>query len=801
MKKLKYAKIIDRMRLEDKIALCSGADNWTTKSFGAYGIPSIWVADGPHGVRKQEDGGDEPGAGKSVPATCFPTACTTACSWDRNLMLEIGEALGEEALQEGVSILLGPGLNIKRNPLCGRNFEYFSEDPYLGGVMAEHWIKGVHRKGIGVSVKHFAANNQENLRMQSDSIMDERTLHEIYLAGFEIVVKNAQPETVMCAYNKINGTYCSDHEKLLRRILREEWGFDGVIVTDWGAMNDRILAFKAGLDLEMPGGIGFYDLSVMQAIESGELSEGLLDESVDRLLEIIFAGHERLDGDFRYDAEAHHQLARKAAAQSMVLLKNEGRILPISKERRIAVIGSLAQHPRYQGAGSSFLEPITLESTLDGFDAYQANYSFYPGYVLKGPQQENLLAEAVAGAGNCDVALVFIGLTEEEEAESFDRKNMSLPRIHNELVAAVAAVNPNTVVILSGGAPVEMPWLSEVKTVLNTYLAGQAGGPAIADILFGAANPCGKLAESYPQTYKDVPSAGFFESGGKQAQYREGIYVGYRYYDTADVKVAFPFGFGLSYTEFEYRDLQLSQDEIGAVEGLTVSAVIRNSGFVDGAEIVQLYVKDLSKAVYRPEKELKGFTKVFLKSGEEKQVTFELDQRSFAVYDPARAGWVVPGGDYAICLAASSRDIRLQEVVKVDGVEIGGDAPPIPQWYQSPCGKPSPSDFETLLGRKIEPNKALRKGEYTLDCSLAEMRGSFVVRQVIKYAERTVGGKYGGVDYGNPNFLMALESAIGIPLRKLVPLSSGEMPLNAARAIVHVANGHFWRALKALLGK
>ena len=798
MAKLKHQNIIDRMNIEEKVALCSGADNWTTKAFETYGIPSIRMTDGPHGLRKQKDGGDEPGVGKSIPATCFPTACATACSWDRDLMVEMGKAIGEEALQEGVSIVLGPGVNIKRNPLCGRNFEYFSEDPYLAGVLAAHWIKGVQSQGVGTSLKHFAANNQENLRLQSDSIIDERALREIYLTAFEIAVKQAQPLTIMCAYNMLNGVFCSDNRRLLRAILREEWGFEGLVMSDWGALNDKAAGFKAGLDLEMPGGVGYFDPMAIHALQSGALSEDYLDESVDRILKMVFSCHEKLNENYHYDAEAHHQLARKIAAQSAVLLKNKGNILPISKEKKIAVIGALAEQPRYQGAGSSFINPTFLISGLDGMDAYQANYTYYPGYYLKESGDETLLQEAAAGAKESDVALVFIGLTEDYESEGFDRQDLSLPPSHNRLVEAVAGANPNTVVVLFGGAPVELPWLPRVKAVLNMYLPGQAGGLAAADLLFGEITPCGKLAESYPLAYEDVPSAGTYRSGGKQAQYREGIYVGYRYYDKVRKDVAFPFGFGLSYTTFEYEDLAVSKEKMSADDTLSVSATIRNTGRVAGAEIVQLYVRYLKEEVYRPEKELKGFVKVFLKPGEKKQVTFTLERRSFAVYDAAAMKWAVPDGEYAICLAASSRDVRLRQTVRVAGDETNWQDHQMPNWYLAPSGEPSQADFEKILGHKIEPVAEAHKGTFTLDCSMRDMRSSFIIRLVTRYYEGVIGQKSGGVDYDNPNFKMMMETSMTTPLKKLITTSDGELSANLAEGLVHFANGHFWQGLKAL---
>lgn len=796
---MKYKAIINQMSLEDKVALCSGADFFNTQAFEKYGIPSITMVDGPHGVRKQVVTADHLGINESLPATSFPTASLMACSWDRALLREGGAAIGTEALQEGISVVLGPGVNIKRNPLCGRNFEYYSEDPYLAGEMASSWIQGLQSKGVGASLKHFAANNQETERMSSDSIVDERTLREIYLPAFEKAVKEAKPATVMCAYNQLNGVYCSDHRYLLREILRDEWGFEGVILTDWGAMNDRIQAFEAGLDLEMPASGGHFDAQVSHAIRNGTLSEECLNESVARLLDLIFTAAQNRQAGYRYDVETHHQLARKMAAHSAVLLKNEAGMLPIRQNQKIALIGGLAKEPRYQGAGSSHISPTKLSSIINGFAEIGAAYTYYEGYTLKGATDETLLAAAAAGARDCDVAVVVVGLPEAYESEGFDRTTLAMPESHNVLVPCVAAANPNTVVVLVGGAPVTMPWIGQVKAVLNLYLAGQAGGLAAADLLFGRVNPSGKLAESYPIAYEDVPSAGFYATGGKQAQYREGIYVGYRYYDTAQKQVLFPFGHGLSYTRFAYTDLTLSHRELDAPFKLNISVTIHNVGDTEGAEVVQVYVQDVGKTVFRPEKELKEFAKLTLQAGASKQVSFTLDTRAFAVYDVAVGGWVVPDGTYNILVGASSRDIRLEASVRVHGVKLLPRA--VPAWYGTLAGDVSQEDFEALLGQKIEPVRPRRKGTYTLACSFNDMKDSFIIRQVIKGIERTVGKGFGGADYSNPTFKMLMSSTMNTPLKNLSQLSPERMPKHLTAGLVHLANGRFLNGILALMRK
>jgi beta-glucosidase len=798
---MKYKTIIDQMTLSEKVAFCSGAAFFSTRAFEKYGIPGLTMADGPHGIRKVTDAGTNPGARQTVPATCFPPACTNACSWDRDLLQEMGEAIGEEALQEGVSIVLGPGVNIKRNPLCGRNFEYFSEDPFLAGEMAKAWINGVQRLGVGVSLKHFAANNQENYRTSSDSILDQRTLREIYLPGFEKAVMEAKPATVMCAYNKLNGTFCSDNNFLLRQILRDEWGFEGVVISDWGAVNDRIEAFRAGLDLEMPSSGGFFDRDVIEAVKNGALSEERINESVDRLLTLVFSASEKLKPNFRYDAEMHHRLAQKIAASSAVLLKNQDAILPIDRKCKLALIGTLARELRFQGAGSSWINPTRLSNVIEGFESLGLDYTYYPGYPLKGEENGNWSKEAVEGAAKCEVAVVFAGLPPIYESEGFDRSDMRLPPEQNNLIERVADVNPHTVVVLTVGSPVEMPWLGKVKAVLNMYLPGQAGGLAAAELLTGMVNPSGKLAESYPHTYSEIPSAGLYEAGERQAQYREGIYVGYRYYDKAGKEVDFPFGHGLSYTAFEYSDLNLSRKVISEDEGLIVSMAVKNTGKMGSAEVVQLYVSDLDHKVFRPEKELKGFAKVFLKPGEKQRVDFRLDARSFAFYDVTNGGWVVPDGKYQISIGASSRDIRLTDKIAVHGKQFQQDRTGQPDWYSSPAGKPTQSDFEKLLGHSIEPQQKPQRGEYTLSSSLRDMQNSLVIRIMHKSMERTVARGFGGADYTNVNFKGIMETIVTNPLKSLVMSSSGNFSLNTAQGLVDMANGRFLRGLITLIKK
>jgi beta-glucosidase len=785
------------MSLEEKIRFCSGADFSHTRSFEQYGIPAIRMVDGPHGVRISADEFSYPGSAATIRSTCFPPACTTACSWDRDLLQKIGVALGEEARQSGISILLGPGINIKRNPLCGRNFEYFSEDPFLAGEMGIAWVKGIQSQGVGVSLKHFAANNQETQRTSVDSLIDLRTLREIYLSAFEMVVREANPATVMCAYNKVNGIYCSDHAFLLRQVLRDEWGFAGVVISDWGAVNDRVAGFKAGLDLEMPGSGGFFDQEVLEAVQKGSISVEYINESVDRLLSLVINSVQTQKENALYDVEMHDHLAQKIAAESAVLLKNENGILPLDRKVRIALIGALASEPRIQGAGSSWVNPTSLSNAIDGFTAHELDFTYHPGYLLKNGNNDVLAKAAIDAARECEIVVFFAGLPAVYESEGYDRTDMKLPTQQNELIERVARVNPNVVVVLSGGAPVEMPWLSKVKAVLNMYLPGQAGGQAAAELLTGLVNPSGKLAESYPLVYDDVPSAGLYETGGRQAQYCEGIYIGYRYYDKAQKSVCFPFGHGLSYTAFEYSNLEISSDNVREGEVLTVSMTVRNSGHKDGAEVVQLYVGDLAQNTFRAEKELKGFEKVFLRVGEQQKVKLQLDCRSFSCYDPSTQTWIIPEGNYRISVGSSSRDIRLSQQVVVHGkknpaVQVSGST-----WYYTLQGKPTQSDLESLLGHTIEPMHSPQKGEYTIFSSLQDMQTNPIIRIMKKVVEGTVAKGYGGADYFNPNFKGIIETTANNPLRSLVTSSNGALRLNVAQGLVDLANGHLIKGLKS----
>ncbi|HUZ16814.1 MAG TPA: glycoside hydrolase family 3 C-terminal domain-containing protein, partial [Spirochaetia bacterium] len=671
----KVRELVRKMSLEEKASLCSGMDFWTTKPIERLEIPSIMMTDGPHGLRKASGGSDEVGLSDSVPATCFPTGSGLAASWNRELAEKVGLMLGIEAQAENVAVLLGPAVNIKRSPLCGRNFEYLSEDSYLAGQIAKHHILGVQSQGVGTSIKHFAANNQERLRMVIDVVVDRRTLREIYLSGFETAIKEGRPWTVMCAYNRLNGSYCAENEWLLTTLLRAEWGYAGIVVTDWGACNDRVAGLAAGQDLEMPGNGGINDGEIVRAVKAGELDEALLDRAVERLLGLVKRGVAGRRAGVTFDPAAHHRIAREAAGECMVLLKNDDGTLPLEAKGRIAFIGEFARTPRYQGGGSSHINPTRIDSALEAARAAVGSGGeilFAPGYTLKAVGPEPTLTDEAADlAAGADCAVVFIGLTDSFESEGFDRAHLGIPEGHTKLLDAVLAVQEKVVVVLSNGSPIEMPWVSAPKAILESYLGGQASGGAVADILFGSVNPSGKLAESFPARLEDNPSFLSFPGDGKRVEYREGIFVGYRYYDKKAIEPLFPFGHGLSYTTFDYADLRLSAPRIDDSRTLQATVLLRNSGRCAGKEVVQLYVEDIESSVPRPVRELKGFQKISLDPGESAEVVFSLDKRSFAFWDEDLGDWRVESGEFRIWVGASSRDLRSSATVFVESTTPG----------------------------------------------------------------------------------------------------------------------------------
>ena len=682
--------IVDKMTLEEKAALCTGASAWTTTPVERLGIPEMTVADGPHGVRRVPDTLDL--SRVSVPATCFPTASCLASTWDVDLIHAVGEALAEECIAIDVDVLLGPGANMKRSPLCGRNFEYFSEDPYLAGEMAASIIDGIQSRGVGASLKHYAANNQEYQRFSISAELDERTLREIYLPAFEKAVKQAKPWTVMCSYNKLNGTFASEHRYLLTEILKKEWGFEGLVVSDWGAVHDRAASLKAGLDLEMPGPQERRVRAVVESVRSGELDEAVLDESVRRILTIVFKAKVTPKiGTF--DVDRHHELARKAAAEGMVLLKNNG-LLPLKDAQRIAVIGRSAKYAHFQGGGSSHVNPTKVAIPLKELEARagDAKVTFAIGYPAGDTFRQDLIDEAVTLARSADAAVLFIALSDSSESEGYDRADLDLTRQQVELIQAVSKVQPNTVVVLNNGAPVAMDaWIDSVAAVLEGWMMGQAGGAAVADILFGKVNPCGKLAETFPVKLADTPAHINWPGGAGEARYGEGLFIGYRYYDAKKMPVLFPFGHGLSYTSFVYSNARASERTFKDVDGVTVTVDVTNTGKVAGKEIVQVYVHDQRSKLARPEKELKGFAKVELQPGETKSISIYLDFRAFAYYHPAYNQWITEDGDFDLLIATSAVDIRQTLTVTLQSTLslpcILDRESTIREWIDDPRGK------------------------------------------------------------------------------------------------------------------
>ena len=660
-------KLVSQMTLEEKAGLCSGDDFWHTKAVERLGIPRTMVSDGPHGLRKQSQEADHLGINDSIKAVCFPAASATAASFDTDMIRQMGEALGDSCQHEELSVLLGPAVNIKRSPLCGRNFEYFSEDPYLAGKMSTAMIQGIQSRNVGTSINHFACNNQEHRRMSSSSDADERTMREIYFPAFEMAVKEAQPWTVMCSYNRINGVYASENPWLLTDVLRKEWGFEGYVMSDWGAVSDRVAGVAAGLDLEMPASGGVNDRKIVEAVRAGKLDEKLVDLACERILNIVFRYVENAKPDTPWDQEKQHAQAAEIAADCMVLLKNEENLLPLAKEDAVALIGEFAEKPRFQGGGSSHINCFKTTGAVEAAKAAGLKVTYAQGYSVAGDEAtEEMLAEAVAAAKAARVAVVFAGLPDSYESEGYDRTHMRIPDCQNRLIEAVAAANPDTVVVLHNGSPVEMPWIGRVKAVLEAYLGGQAVGEAAVRVLFGDVNPSGHLPESFPIRLEDNPSYLFYGGEGNVTEYREGVFVGYRYYDKKKMEVLFPFGHGLSYTTFAYSNLRVSADSIRDTDTLTVTVTVSNTGSRFGKAVAQLYVGDPESTPIRPVRELKGFQKVALESGESKDVSFTLDKRSFAYWNQQIHDWHVETGDFTIEIGSSSRDLPLKATVKVE---------------------------------------------------------------------------------------------------------------------------------------
>lgn len=777
---MKNAEIIAKLNLEQKCALLSGAGTFTTRGCPKAGVPSITLSDGPNGVRKQAGTADHLGLNPSVPATCFPTAATVACSWDPALGEQLGRAMGEEAAAQEVSVLLGPGLNTKRSPLCGRNFEYFSEDPYLSGKLAAAYVRGIQSNGIAACPKHFAVNSQELRRMASDSVVDERTLRELYLTGFEIVVKEAHPKTIMSSYNLVNGTYANENAHLLQDILRRDWGFDGAVVTDWGGSNDHALGVKNGSTLEMPAPGGDAVRELLKAVETGKITEADVDARLDELLTLVFDTHAAVENhSLSFDADAHHALARRAAAESAVLLKNDGDLLPLAAGASVAVIGDFAETPRYQGAGSSAVNSIKVDTFLDCLkDSGLHSVGFAAGFDRQGKPDDAKKAEAVALAKKADTVLLCLGLDEIKESEGLDRADMKLADNQIELLQAVQQANPNTVVIVSAGASLETPWLAHCRALVYGALGGQAGAGAMVDVLTGKINPSGKLAETWANAHADTPAKDNFAGAGRTVQYREGLYVGYRYYQTAGVPVAFPFGYGLSYTSFAYSELK--------ADARSVTLTVTNTGSRAGAEIVQVYAAKPDAQIFRPAQELKAFTKVWLEAGESKTVTLPLDDKAFRYWNTKTDSWEVEGGTYELRVGASSADIRLTAAVEVNGTSApnpyAGKA--LPHYTSGKVQRVPDAEWETLLGRPIPADTV----KIDRNMTLGELNHSRSPLCWLVWAVLTMmlNASY---KRGKPNLNVMFQ--YNMPLRALAKMTSGAISMGMVDGIVLEAKG-FW---------
>ncbi len=787
---MKHQELLTKMTLEEKAAILSGKTVWQTREIERLGIPAIFLSDGPHGIRKQAGTGDHLGLNASLPATCFPTAATIANSWNEKLGEEIGRALGEEAAAQKVNVLLGPGLNIKRSPLCGRNFEYFSEDPYLAGKMASSYIRGIQSQGVYACPKHFAVNSQELRRMAMNAVIDERTLREIYLTGFEIAVKEGSAKSIMTSYNEINGTYANENKHLLQEILRKEWGFDGFVITDWGASNDHVKGVAAGSNLEMPAPGLDSARELLKAIEEGNLTAEELDHCVDDLLDAILILNKNMEGKTGYfNEKVHHDLARKAALESAVLLKNEDNILPLEPKTKIAIVGDFALEPRYQGAGSSMVNPTFVESIEKAIDQYDLQVvGVNRGYQRSGEKDEAMKKATLDMVAYAEVVLYFFGLDEISESEGLDRTHMRIPQNQIELLEAIVQVNPNVVGILSAGSSVEMPWHYCLKAILHGYLNGQAGAGAMLDILTGKVNPSGRLNETYPIRHEDTPAFRNFPSTERNSEYRESIFVGYRYYDTSKVRVQYPFGYGLSYTTFEYSDLE--------IDGSGVTFTITNSGSKDGAEVAQFYVGLPKGNVFRPAKELKGFKKVFLKAGESARIYIPFDDKTFRYWNVKTNQWEIESGEYELMVGACVADIRLMGTIHMDGTtkEFPYSKEQMPLYYSGLIQKVEDEEFAQLLG--YYPASGKWSGDLDINDAICQMyyAKSPVARMIYN---RLTAMKRKSEDQGKPDLNTLF--IYNMPFRAIAKMTGGAVSMDMVRGMVKVVNGHFFKGVKQIV--
>lgn len=792
---MKYADLISKMTLEEKASLMSGKDFWQTMDVERLGIPNMFLADGPHGIRKQMAAADHLGLNESYKSTCFPTAVTMANSWNDELGEAMAQCLGREALMQKVNVLLGPGTNMKRSPLCGRNFEYFSEDPYLAGRMASAYVRGIQSNGIASCIKHYAANNQEESRMTMDSVLDERTLREIYLPAFEMAVKQGGVKVVMSSYNRINGEYANESIHLMREILRDNFGFDGVVVTDWGGSNDRVEGLKAGNELEMPTTGGETNQEIVDAVKEGKIQESLLDECVDRLLDLVFTTNETLQNNSpERDIEAHHEIAVRAAEEAIVLLKNDNGALPLKEGASVAVIGDFAENPRYQGAGSSVVNPTKLDNTLALLSEYPVqSVGFEKGFDRYGKKKKGLVKKAVRLAEKADTVLVYLGLDEVTESEGMDRKNMRIPENQRALLAALKKTGKTIVTVLSCGSAVEVDFDADTDALLYAALSGQGGARAVLNVLTGKVNPSGKLSETYPLRYEDTPSASHFPGLEATVEYREGLFIGYRYYDTVNAPVKYPFGYGLSYTKFEYSDMKA--DDKG------VTFTLKNVGGVAGKEVAQMYVSAVNGEVFRPKKELKGFKKVYLEPGEEKQVHIPFDEYTFRYFNVDTNKWEVEGCDYNIIVGASVADEKLSAKISVQGTDAKCpyDAAKLPSYYSGKAADVSDAEFETLLGRPIpDPRlKFYKKKRIVVDYNTTVKN--------LRYSRGWAGRFFAwGIRFGI-KFLRGIGQRMtsnvlimGVfyqPMRGLSRMTGGAISFPQLDGMIMMFNGHFFKGV------
>lgn len=787
---MKHQELLTQMTLEEKAAILSGKTVWQTREVERLGIPAIFLSDGPHGIRKQAGTGDHLGLNASLPATCFPTAATIANSWNEELGEEIGRALGEEAASQRVNVLLGPGLNIKRSPLCGRNFEYFSEDPYLAGKMAASYIRGIQSQGVYACPKHFAVNSQELRRMAMNAVIDERTLREIYLTGFEIAVKEGNARSIMTSYNEINGVYANENKHLLHDILRKEWGFDGFVVTDWGASNDHAKGVAAGSNLEMPAPGLDSARELLKAIDAGNLTVSELDQCADELLDAVLTLNKNMEGKPKYfNEKAHHDLARKAALESAVLLKNEDKILPLRQKTKVAIVGDFAVRPRYQGAGSSMVNPTFVESIEKVVDQYDLQViGVNGGYRRSGEKDEAMKKATLDLVINAEVVLYFFGLDEISESEGLDRTHMRIPQNQIELLEAIVQVNPNVVGIISAGSSVEMPWHYSLKAILHGYLNGQAGAGAILDILTGKVNPSGRLNETYPVKHEDTPAFRHFPSTERNSEYRESIFVGYRYYDTSKVRVQYPFGYGLSYTTFDYSDLEINEKE--------VEFTLTNSGAADGAEVAQLYVGLPNGKVFRPAKELKGFKKVFLRAGESIRISIPFDDKTFRYWNVKTNQWEIEGGKYELMVGACVADIRLVGTIHRAGTtnDFPYSKEQMPLYYSGLIQKVEDGEFACLLG--YSPASGKWSGDLDINDAICQMyyAKSPVARMIYN---RLTAMKKKSEDQGKPDLNILF--IYNMPFRAIAKMTGGAVSMDMVRGMVKVVNGHFFKGIKQIV--